>query len=219
MRARRSRPRRTASREAPTTTTRVRPPACTGWASSRARRPSAGVRGMRRSRNRSWCDACCRPRAGDSGGRGRGRRVDHRGARPEDLGEGLLLADADPPAVDVAGDVVGPASQAAVDRALQLPVEVEVEEDAGQDQDDGAAGREQQSQPAPEARRHDRRRRLRRRGEGQLRALPRRRVGQAVAPQAVAGPPDGLDAVDAEGPVDALPQVRTYTSTRFDVPS
>src|SRR2546423_12140044 len=40
-------------------------------------------------------------------------------------------------------------------------------------------------------------------------ATPVRTAGSAGSgrlPQAVTGPPDGLDAVDAEGPVDALPQ-------------
>ena len=84
------------------------------------------------------------------GGGGRRRGVDHRGPRPEDLGEGLLLADLDPAADDVGGDVVGPGDQAGVDGALQLAIEVEVDEDAGQDEDDRAAGREQQREPAPQ---------------------------------------------------------------------
>jgi hypothetical protein len=84
------------------------------------------------------------------GGRCRRRRVDDRGARPEDLGESLLLADADLPGVDVGLDVGGPGRQTLVDRVLQLAVEVEVDEDPGQDEDDGAAGREQQGEPAPQ---------------------------------------------------------------------
>ncbi len=90
------------------------------------------------------------------GGGGRRRGVDHRGPRPEDLGEGLLLADLDPAADDVGGDVVGPGDQAGVDGALQLAVEVEVDEDAGQDQDGGAAGREEQGEPAPQGDRGER---------------------------------------------------------------
>ncbi len=80
----------------------------------------------------------------------RRRRVDHAGLRAEDLGEGLLLADLDPPGGDVALDVDRPGRQAGVDRPLQLAVEVQVDEDAGQDEDHHAADGEEQGEPAPQ---------------------------------------------------------------------